>query len=346
MGTRVEFLREEEGRARPLFSIREIGGRIWTSGPHLADAILVLRHQVEVGERRIRREEKPLEWVTGLPLTYGRAALQATAPERDDARPLDVLLSEKTLLAFRSIEDFYYRDENQIRDATGQAVPLTRYRRVLDAGDAEVLVPLRLVLESLSPKLPTPGLDDLTRDFFGEFERFRREYPNWTSLYRRGEVWEKVLFGTPPERVPRRISEEEIDFGLFGRLGQRHYPRIEALGLGAHQLWRMPEKPGGETATVEASVTRVVGETAAEQAALDLARLRIPTKILLARTDGTQPARLAQRLREALSRCGGLREGERYFILLSPPSEAPSSPWHLIKSDPASGEPWLASTWG
>lgn len=346
MGTRVDFVRLEEGGAQPrrLFTLREFETRIVSSGPELGDAIVVLRRPVEIAERRIPRDTKPMEWIAHLPASYDQAALTAGAPERDETALLDVLTRERTLLAFQDVRHFFCLDGGTIRDADGEQINLLQYRRAVIQEGWETLIPFPLILEALSPKLPTPTLDELTRSFFAELEKFRREYPNWTSLYRKGEVWEKVLFGTPEELIPKGATE--IDRGLFGRMGAQHYPRIERGLFGNGQVWRRPHQPGSALASLEVCVLREADVRLAPQRLLDLAALRIPLKIFITRVRINETERRSREFHDLLRHNGGLVEGERFFIIFAPPSETPNDPWHLVKADPASGKPWLFSAWG
>lgn len=344
MASRVDFYRlEGQSQDRPLFTVREVEGRVVASGGKLSDAVLVLKRPVEVGERKISRQERPLDWVANLPLAYGRETFVATEPTRESTTIRDVLLSEPTLLAYKSLNEFFIFEDKQVRTQDGRAVAPQRFLRTVSGGEWEILLPYAEVLEALSPALPTPSLDELTRDFFAELDRFQREYENWQRLYKTDDVWEKVLIGTPEERIPRRV--ESPDRGLFGRLGQRYYPRVEAGRLLTEQLWRLPESPGSPTATIAATVSVALDSRRAEQAIIDTAHLRVKTKIFFTRAPQEQVEGVAERLRRALERAGGFVEGERYFLIFGPTAAKPRQSWHVAKVDPASGESWLLSAW-
>ena len=310
----------------------------------LADAILVLRKPLEITERKIARAEKPLDWIAHLPAAYGHDALAAAAPEKDEKTLLDVLLSERTLLAFGGLQEYFYLEAGHVRDPSGAPVTLARYRRAVQAEGWEVLVPLRDILEALSPRLAPPMLDELTRDFFAELESFRREYSNWAGLYRRGEVWDKILFGTPDELRPKHLTE--IDRGLLGRVGAQYYPRIERGPFRMEQVWRMPEKPGGETTTIEAAIERVILPREVEQGFIDFLRFGAPLKIFLTPVAAENAAKLSETLRAAWQRVAGPASPGRLLILLAPPLETPHAAWHVLKVEPAAASSWLFSAFG
>ncbi len=342
MSVRVDFVRVgRSGGAATLFRIWENGARILASGPELADAILVLRKPLDIAERKIVRAEKPLEWIAHLPAAYGHDALAAAAPEKDDKTLLDVLLTERTLLAFGGLQEFFYFEAGQVRDAARAPVSLARYRRAIQSEGWEVLVPLKDVLEASSPHLVPPTLDELTRDFFTELEGFRREYANWAGLYRRGEVWDKVLFGTPDELRPKHLTE--VDRGLLGRVGAQYYPRIERGPFRMEQVWRMPEKPGGETTTIEAAIERVILPKEVEQGFLDFLRFGAPLKIFLTPVAAENAAKLSETLKAAWQRTAGPTSTGRLLILLAPPLDTPHGAWHVLKVEPAAASSWLFS---
>lgn len=354
MGYRVDFFEiPGSGDAARLFSIHEIEGRLYASGARLADAILILGRPVTIAERRIARESKPLDWLEALPLAYERDALAAASPEREAESLGDLLREERTLVAWKSVGEFFALDSGTLRDAEGNVTSVKALRQALqaprdeDGGEWELMVPVSEVLEALSPKLQQPSLDELSSAFYRELLAFQREYGNWVRLYREPAVWDKVLFGTPAERIPKLARD--IDRGLFGRVGARFFPRIErgAAGapLGADQLWRIPREPGGELADAAGMVVMENNARKLEQCLLDLALVRVPTKIVLTRLRSRHIGDRVEELEKFVRRGKLLQGGERLFLIFGPDKDDPHTKWHAVKADPEAGHEWLYIEW-
>ncbi|MCB0219022.1 MAG: hypothetical protein KDH09_04950 [Chrysiogenetes bacterium] len=346
MAVRVNFFEiPGTGEAARLFSIHEIEGRLYVSGSKLADAIIVLKREVTIAERRISRADKPLDWIDALPLAYERDALVAATPEREDQTLESLLLTERTLVAWRGVKEFFAFDSGTLRDAEGHPVSLKHFRQALSSGpdEWELMVPVAELLEALSPNLPVPSMDELSSAFYRELLAFQREYGNWIRLYREPAVWDKVLFGTPAERIP--TLAKDIDRGLFGRVGARFYPRIERDAMGADQLWRIPRDPGGPIADAAGMVVMENAERKLEQRLLDLSLIRVPTKILLTRMKRQRVSERVEELEKFARRNKILREGERLFLIIGPDNDQPDAKWHAIKADPDSGHDWLFIEW-
>ena len=354
MGVRVDFYELAAGTdAARLFSVHEIEGRLHASGAKLADAILILKRPVTIAERKIERAQKPLDWMDALPMAYERDALAAASPEREDLTLPELLQTERTLVAWRSIMEFFVLDAGTLRDAKGEHASLKQLRQALqsppadDGAEWELMVPLREVLEALSPKLPVPAMDELTAAFYRELLAFQREYSNWARLYKETPVWDKVLFGTPAERVPKLARE--VDAGLFGRMGGRFYPRIErgdaGSALGAHQLWRIPRVPGEPLADAAGLVVMDNAERRLEQRLLDLSRVRVPTKILITRMKRPRVADRVPELEKFVQREKLMTSGERLLLIIGPDAEQTDAKWHGVKLDPDAKQPWAFFEW-